>query len=169
MKRSFHILLIFLILLQSGGMFLFYQAQQAWVQHEMMNELTNRGTSFLFLKMTVSEFSSCRTGLHEISWHGSLYDVRSSAVHGKNVELQVIKDSRETDILKKARAFARNHGERDKSVPVRLVKLLVLSYISPCKDTGPAPEDKNCDYCIPYIKSAISWPIDISTPPPETV
>ncbi|MEI7663362.1 MAG: hypothetical protein WCK34_14235, partial [Bacteroidota bacterium] len=72
-KKSFSLVLIVLILLQSGGLFLIYKAEQGCVHREMMRFLDNTENGFLVMTVPLAEFQQAKTGSRELCLQGILY------------------------------------------------------------------------------------------------
>jgi hypothetical protein len=169
MKRTVSIVCVFLILVQSGGLFIFYKVQQACVHYEMMQVVRNYRTSCQTLIISNSEFQRCRTGSNEMFFQGLLYDIKSAVIHGNKVELLVIKDTIEMGIVKKAIASAGSSRERHNGMPIQLVKLLMLNYISFVKKYDLTQEVRQSEHFITYFNTAVTHPIDVLTPPPKSI
>ncbi|MEI6900248.1 MAG: hypothetical protein WCL00_10235 [Bacteroidota bacterium] len=166
MRKAGYFILVTLLLLQSGGLFLMYKAQQTYVQYEMMLVLSAKKQNFISLSLSMAEYFRSKIGSKELSWHGDLYDIKSLSFHEKHVELLVLKDNRETTILKRAGATA-NGGEHNHGFPVQLRRILMLTYLFPLAIESnqhvPVLE-------VRYQLRSDSWRslfTEITTPPPK--
>jgi hypothetical protein len=131
LKKPGYILLIIILLLQSGGVLLFFQVQQCIVQYEMSEKLINGKACFEKVTLTISEYKKFRIHSNEIVFDGKMYDVKTASVKNNTVELLVINDNEEEFILKKIKYAIKNSGLPDGKLPIQLIKLISLFYLSP--------------------------------------
>ena len=96
MKTAFPALLIMLILLQSGGLFLVFTAEQGYVHQQMTLAVQNCGGGFSTIIIAMDEYLRAKNGSREIMLHGVYYDVKSVAFKGSRVELHLLRDDSET-------------------------------------------------------------------------
>lgn len=131
MKRSLYILLLTVVLMQSGGIVVFYRIRQLSIKYAMMQELRNEEKNLENIVLSISEFEKCRINRHEIRYQGNMYDIKSSHIKGGNITLVVVNDKKEANILKKLNQIADNEDENKKQFPDKLLKFMTLLYVCP--------------------------------------
>lgn len=168
MKKSVYILLLTFILLQSGGMVVFYRIRQMSIKYAMVQKLKNDEKNLENIVLSISEFEKCRINRHEIRYHGNMYDIKSSHADGKNITLVVINDKKEAKILKKLNQIADNEDENKKQLPDKLLKFMSLIYVCPEHSalTFIASEEVSFEQ---KSDNDYLFLADISSPPPKLV
>ena len=89
MKKVAGLVLLSLIIFQSGGLFLSFMAGQYIVKYGMTQDLQKADQAYQFLDLTVDEFHRAAVGSHEIYFQGNLYDVKSKVRSGNSLKLRV--------------------------------------------------------------------------------
>ena len=167
MKKVAGLVLLSLIIFQSGGLFLSFMAGQYIVKYGMTQDLQRTDQVYQQLDLTVDEFQRAAIGSREIYFQGNLYDVKSTVRSGNSIKLHVLRDARETYIFRKLNTLARNTGAGPDGLSARVLKLLLQVYIVPARHRIPVPGTDQFVSYRPILKSTISWPVAILTPPPE--
>ncbi|MEI6683700.1 MAG: hypothetical protein WCO44_13775 [Bacteroidota bacterium] len=167
MNRSFCVALISLILLQTGGLYLVFQAEQVFVQYETVAALRNRDAGMVTRTIPAAEFKQSAEGTREIVLHGKLYDIKSATVKGGMVVLHLFKDDREMNIMHRAGIAARCDGSGNHGIPVKLVKLMIADYLFPGKCDGTSLPCEHPEWKTGRPEHIRSHNGTITTPPPE--
>ena len=109
LKRSLCILLIAILLLQSGVLVLYFQCHQLIVKIEMKERMNLDETKFETMLLSVADYHRSIVNSHEITIGGEMYDVKTvKYVQGK-VELKLIHDKHEGNIIKKIKYLSLIH------------------------------------------------------------
>ena len=168
MKKLVYILLLAVLLLQSGGLVVLYRIRQMSIKYTMMQELKQEEKNLEKLVLTLSDFEKCRINGHEIRYHGNMYDIKSSHITGENITLTVINDKKEAKILKKLKHLAENDHESSNRLPDKLIKFMSLTYVFP---------ENNSETFLTFgvisfgqkSENEYSFLADILSPPPKLV
>jgi hypothetical protein len=162
-----YIVLIIILLLQSGGVLLIFQAQQCIVQYEMSEKLINGNASFEKVTLTVSEYKKYRIHSNEILFNGKMYDVKTATVKNNTVELLVIHDNEEEFILKKIKYAVKNSGLPDGKLPIQLFKLISLIYLPPFSEHILFDSSSTTNIFHQSNSNVFTGDSDIPFPPPR--
>ena len=131
MKKLVYILLLAVLLLQSGGLVVFYRIRQMSIKYAMIQELKREEKNLEKLVLSISEFEKCRINAHEIRYHGNMYDIKSRQTQGENILLTVINDKKETKIIEGLKHMAENENGNKTQLPDKVFKFLTLTYVCP--------------------------------------
>lgn len=124
-------MLTVLLLLQAGGLLLFYEAEQLYAHHEMQQSLKKCNRSTLLLTVSLDEYREGRIGKDELRLRGKMYDIRSGKVAGDKVVLTVVRDRKEEEALRKIAQIAGGQKTDNNTIPKSLVELLSFVYLIP--------------------------------------
>lgn len=169
MKKTASILLLTLLLLQTGGILLIYKTQQCYVWYEMQHTLNDSNTRFQKLELSLSDFQKSKINSDEIFFQGKMYDVKSVQVSGNIVNLLVINDKDEDSILKKIDNFLNTTQKDNSKLPYQLQQLLSLNYLSPYSVNFFFIPSLSITTFHSLNLNLISNDSDTSSPPPESV
>jgi hypothetical protein len=167
LKKTGYILLLAILLLQTGGMLLVYKIQQFYVQYEMSLIVKDSNTSFEKLILSADEYQKSRVNSREILFKGNMYDVKSVKITGNTAELLVINDKKEKKLVKNIKDFLYKTNQQKKELPEQLQKFLSLNYL---------PADKELTDIVTILSSIIFYSpdgnilfhlSDIPSPPPK--
>ncbi len=166
-KKNIGLLLIFILVLQSGGLLIIGRLQQYNVQHLMSILLEKEDAKFEKLVLTVREYEESRINSKEISFKGNMYDIKSIRNKGEYVELLVINDLREKHIVNAIRNLAGGDDKTDRETPELIQRILSMNYLSPknSKILVVCPV-KEITFHKPQI-TIFSFKSNITTPPPQ--
>ncbi len=159
-----------LILLQSGGLLFYYQAQQYLMKQHMLKVVHNPNSLTTKLSLSFVDYQSATINQHEISLHGKLYDIKDLKIVKDKVELEVINDTGEENIIDDiSETVSKNEDSKSKDVNGKLIEFLGLFYIVPSIPTwhcfsGDADNEYNC-----YHESGVSRTPEKYVPPPEVI
>ena len=134
MKRITCFILLIAIMLQVGGLMLFYEVARSVVHYRMHSTLRNRKEGLQPLTITVAELKNAWVKKNEILYNGVMYDIKSLTVSGNRVSMQVVKDKKEQKLI----AHINKLGGKEKKqgdVMKRLMQLLTLDYMPPTQST----------------------------------
>ena len=135
-----------LLLLQAGGLLLFYEAEQLYVHHEMQQSLKKCDRPTLQLTVSLDEYREGRIGKDELRLCGKMYDIRSGKVAGDKVVLTVVRDRKEEEALRKIAQIVGGQKTDNNAIPKSLVELLSFVYLIP----------------EPYTIGIVVFPTDVS-------
>ncbi len=170
MKSCVSAVLLFLVILQSGGMMMCYTIQQEMIREEMREEMLRADTESELLVLTFEEYKSAKVDAREIRWDGQMFDVVSNKQEGGKVVLQVIRDHKEESLLRSLKKFIR-HGREDKGRLLSgVLQLSFLSYLQMHYTTlQPTVLMLNNSSSQEWIPALSSLNGDFQGPPPEFI
>lgn len=119
-----------ILLLQSGGMLIIFNIEQAYVHTKMTEKLKDSKTSFEKIRITNEDYKKSRINRNEIFYKGKMYDIKSSAEDGEMIELLVIHDNEEDNILHKIKKIFTGSSQPENKISNHIHHLISLSYIS---------------------------------------
>lgn len=131
MKKSSYITILFILLLQAGGLLFLLNAQRGFVQYKMSNVVLKENANFEKLILSKSTYQDSRINSKEISLAGKMFDVKSVLIEKDSVKLVVINDSKEENIVKIINNLLNATDIPCSQLPNQLYKLISLIYISP--------------------------------------
>lgn len=129
-----YILLLFVLLLQAGGMLFIYRAQQCFVKYEMQKILNDSRTNFEKITLSLTDFKKCKINSEEISLNGKMYDIKSVSIVGDKAELLVVNDTWEEEIVVHINKFFNRNNQPNTSDSKKLQQLLTMKYLSPANE-----------------------------------
>lgn len=106
MKRGIALVLILVILMQSGVMLLLTFLQQEAVNTGMQAYLQSPSAKTEIISMKLSDYRKASEG-NEIQWKGAMYDIKSIRSCGDQVKLTVCRDHLEEKIFSLLNALIR--------------------------------------------------------------
>jgi len=159
--------LLFILLLQAGGLLLVYKVQQHFVRFRMARAIENEQSLTEQLTISIMQFQESRINKKEILFRGNMYDIKSCIFSGDSVFLVVINDTREKKIMEKIKVLAgqKNHQSRD--IPNKIIKLCTLDYIIPAAFKSNIYNDFSEEKYPAYKEDHLSIEQDILSPPPK--
>ncbi len=121
--------LLLLLLLQSGGMFVFYSVQQGIHQYRMMRKIETETNGFETLRLSYDHYVKSLVETNEVRLNGHMFDIRSVRHFNDSVELVARRDHKEERILLAIRSFLPGQLPPHRKVPEYLLKLLNQHYV----------------------------------------
>ncbi len=167
LKKIGFIVLLSILLLQTGGLWLIYKAQQYYVQNEMEESLNNKETIFQNLSLSLNDFQKDKVNDHEVSINGKMYDIKSINIKGNKVELLAVNDIKEESIIEKINRSLNNGDQQNQELPNHIFKILTLFYISPTTGYNFLFQVKRQHILPSFCEIIISHKSGISSPPPR--
>ena len=128
MKRAGYLFLLFIILLQSGGLLFFYETKQFYIQYKVQKQLGEQVNKLHKITLTLSEFQKAKINDHEFSYNGYIYDIKSITFSNGLAELLAFQDSEETNIIDLINKTACTNNRNHNPVSEQLVRLLGIIY-----------------------------------------
>ncbi|MCW3105074.1 MAG: hypothetical protein JWO09_3514 [Bacteroidetes bacterium] len=121
-----------ILLLQAGGMLFIFKCQQYSAYFQMQQDLFHGSAKLEQLTFSLEEYNKNRQDDgDEISFQDKLYDVKSVTVNGKTVTLLAVNDTKEESVMLRIRDFIREASLPGNEVPMQLLQLFSMQYISP--------------------------------------
>jgi hypothetical protein len=157
-----------MLLLQSGGVFVFYGLKQYYVKQEMRERIVSTKMGMQKITLSVSEFQTCKINETEISMNGKMYDVKSVSISGNKVSLEVFNDMEEDEIIEKIN-LSINNSKQNKNQPDQIVQLLTSVYLHPSFQLSFTNKGFHEITFRTDIDLIHSRELEISSPPPRLV
>jgi hypothetical protein len=134
--------LLFILLLQAGGLLVVFRLQQNIIRHRMARIIESEPSNTESLTISLEEYKDCRVDRREICYKGHLYDIVSLQYTQNGVELKVIPDTREEAIAGKVRLLEEQDKNRQKQdLPQQVLKFNSQVYLSPGTQDNPIIHD----------------------------
>lgn len=162
-------MLLFLLMLQSGGLFVAYKMQQYAAKYAMQQSIRKSTSIVETLSMSRSEFAKSLVDNKEIRYKGKMYDIRSMSILNDSVHLMVVHDTKEENILKKIKNLFSDHHSQKNKVPQVLIQLLSLDYIQHTVNLNPFITHHVVSLNHHFSENILSQNSEILLPPPEVV
>jgi hypothetical protein len=126
-----------LLLLQAGGLLLFYEVEQVYARWEMAEAMEEASLPQEQITLTAGEYNKCKIGDDELRLNGKMYDIRSvKKVDGK-VIVTAVCDEYEGRVLDRISRVLMGHDDGGKAIPSPLLELLSFVYLVPASYTIP--------------------------------
>lgn len=169
MKKLGYIALIATLLSQAGGLFLIFKIQQCSIWYEMLHELREKTSGFEKFTLSTAEFKKCKIDDHEFFYKDEMYDYKSAVYTDSTVELLVIKDVRESAVIKKLKRIASNTNDVPNKGRMQLVKSYVANYIFPIINSHKIFRVSE-ELIFPNLSESTSaLNRELTSPPPELI
>lgn len=130
-KTTATCVLLALVLLQSGGLFLFYKGQQWHIQYDQFHKRYDCDQNLRNVSLGIADFLRCKVNSHEIDIEGKRYDIHSLKMDSDSVHLTVVHDVKEERIIGKIMALFSQETRDEQQMPTQLLKLIQLTYVCP--------------------------------------
>lgn len=168
-NKAICISLLFLLLMQVGGLSLIFKIQQCCVQHQMVKILSNDKTFFETIVLSSTDYKRATIAPHEMLLNGKMYDINSMKTIGGKVELQVVNDHGEEQIIDNIKTLASNHQQSNKEQSNFLFQLIGLLYIFPDTDSDFALQPHLLQHYFSFCEMITSNTKSVFSPPPDLV
>ncbi len=130
LRKSGYIILSLLLLLQAGGLLLFYEGQELYA-HWRMHRATEKDRATELLKLKAADYTRCRIGDDELLWHGKMFDVQTVKGAGDSVLLAVVHDEHEEWAIGEIARILQGPLKEPDAIPEPLLVLLSFVYLLP--------------------------------------
>lgn len=169
MKKIAFIFLLFILLLQNGGMLIIYKIMQLHDHYEMQQKLISDKTPLQKLFLSHSTFLESKINTHEIFYKGEMYDLKEVSYKKGGVELLVILDKKEGKTMRHINDLASNAHHTDKKSPNRMLGMLFLiCSITNMTTTCFIPQSTKNKFR-KYNTELLKGVLEIPAPPPRCV
>lgn len=168
MKKVGYIALISILILQSGGLWVYFKCKQFEIQYRMFTSMHSDQLEYQKISLSISEYSKCKLNKREMNYQGKLYDIKSVEIHADQVDVLVVHDKEEEGIKERIEILFQKKGTQEKGFLTVLEKLSTLNYT--CPETyfvlKPDRVKKNFINCSEGILTSEK---EITTPPPKVI
>jgi len=131
LKKIITILIVSILVLQTGGIIFVLQIQQVLNGITISKLLEEDNAHFSEIEISKTDFEKSKIDENEFYFKNELYDIKSITKKGSRYKIIAIKDSEETNILVRfKKVFDGNKNSKNKR-PDSLVKLLSLVFVDP--------------------------------------
>ena len=134
MKKIVTILIVSILVLQTGGIIFVLQIQQVLNGFNISKLLEEDNTHFSEIQISKTDFEKSKIDENEFYFRNELYDIKSITKQGRNYKIIAIKDSEETNILERFKKVFDGTKNQKNKTPDSLVKLLSLVFVVPKSD-----------------------------------
>lgn len=170
MKTTGYILLVTILMLQSGGLGLIYSMMESKVQYEMLGKVAKKETRFQTIRLTLEEFKKRKINAGEIFYQGNMYDIKSVKIENNIAELLVLNDTKEKNICEHIQSLNENNSKSDNNDQTfQLIKLITLPFICHTNDVAMLFQESGVTVFFSYSENMVSSYSKIPSPPPKSV
>ena len=166
MKKIVTILIISILVLQTGGIIFVLQIQQVLNGFNISKLLEEDNTHFSEIQISKTDFEKSKIDDDEFYFRNELYDIKSITKQGRNYNIIAIKDSEETNILERFKKVFDGTKNQKNKTPDSLVKLLSLVFVVPKSDPTIFFKITIKNSYISSIENTKDKAIAVPTPPP---
>lgn len=166
MKKIVTILIVSILVLQTGGIIFVMQIQQVLNGFNISKLLEEDNTHFSEIQISKTDFEKSKFDENEFYFRNELYDIKSITKQGSNYKIIAIKDSEETNILERFKKIFDGTKNQKNKTPDSLVKLLSLVFVVPKSDPSIFLKITIKNNYISTIENTKDKAIAVPTPPP---
>ena len=166
MKKIVTILIVSILVLQTGGIIFVLQIQQVLNGFNISKLLEEDNTHFSEIQISKTDFEKSKIDENEFYFRNELYDIKSITKQGRNYKIIAIKDSEETNILERFKKVFDGTKNQKNKTPDSLVKLLSLVFVVPKSDPSIFLKITIQNNYISTIENTKDKAIAVPTPPP---
>ncbi len=166
MKKIVTILIVSILVLQTGGIIFVLQIQQVLNGFNISKLLEEDNTHFSEIQISKTDFEKSKIDENEFYFRNELYDIKSITKQGRNYKIIAIKDSEETNILERFKKVFDGTKNQKNKTPDSLVKLLSLVFVVPKSDPSIFLKITIKNNYISTIENTKDKAIAVPTPPP---
>ena len=131
MKKIVTILIVSILVLQTGGIIFVLQIQQVLNGFNISKLLEEDDAHLSEIQISKIDFEKSKIDDDEFYFRNELYDIKSITKQGRNYKIIAIKDSEERNILERfKKVFDGSKNQKNKTSD-SLVKLLSLVFVVP--------------------------------------
>lgn len=168
MKRFGALFFLFLLFLQSGGLFWAYKAGHYGLKLDRKERLEDPTANFVNLTIPLDAYhQSLKDDGLEIMWKGVLYDIKSVSYHASHVEIVAMADHKEANLISRFEAFLQKTNAHQKQLPIPLNILSILIYIAPYNGFCVQAKELKPLLVHPKQFATSTHASEINSPPPE--
>ena len=132
MKKLVILLLLPLLLLQIGGLLLFYTMQQTAERLDTWQQVAEGKGEFVTIKTSIDAYRKGKQNEHEAVLNGRLFDIKSGTITGDSVEIIAFNDTEEEEIIRKINCLFNDLSNRTpNSTSQKFFKLFKTTAVCP--------------------------------------
>ena len=166
MKKIVTILIVTILILQTGGVILVLQCQQLLNSINISKILEEENANFSEIQISKTNFEKLKIDDDEFYYRNELYDIKSIIKKGSDYKIIAIRDSEETNILERfKKIFDENKNQKNKT-PDSLVKLLSLVFVMPKSNAVAFYKIAKENIYITTTEKTVNKELSVATPPP---
>lgn len=166
LKKIVTILIVSILVLQTGGVIFVLQIQQVLNGINISKLLEEDNAHFSEIQISKYEFEKSKIGDDEFYFRNELYDIKSIIKKGSDYKIIAIRDREEINILERFKKIFDGNKNKNNKTPDDLVKLLSLVFVLPEAESAIFYKIMNEKHCSYTIESTIDKILAVPTPPP---
>ena len=166
MKKIVTILIVSILVLQTGGIIFVLQIQQVLNGINISKLLEEDNSHFTEIQISKNDFEKSKIDDDEFYFRKELYDIKSIIKKGNDYKIIAIRDSEETNILERFKKIFDGNKNQNNKTPDALVKLLSLVFVLPKSESAIFYKITNEKICSYTIENTIDKILAVPTPPP---
>jgi len=166
LKKIVTILIVTILILQTGGVILVLQCQQLLNSINISKILEEENANFSEFQISKTNFEKLKIDDDEFYYRNELYDIKSIIKKGSDYKIIAIRDSEETNILERfKKIFDENKNQKNKTSD-SLAKLLSLVFVLPKSESVIFYKIYRKNIHISPAENIIAKTLAVPTPPP---
>ena len=166
MKKFVTILIVSILVLQTGGIIFVLQIQQVLNVINISKLLEEENAHFSEIQISKSDFEKSKIDDHEFYFRNELYDIKSIIKKGSEYKIIAIRDSEETNILERFKKIFDGNKNQNNKTPDALVKLLSLVFVLPNSTSTSFFKLIKENIYITTTENTVNKALSVPTPPP---
>jgi len=127
LKRFFSIFFVIIIIFQSFGLLLYFEAHQVYLKYTKLQRLNLNDKTTLILSF--NQYLKAINSENEISFNGNMYDIVERTFIKEKVEITCIKDLKEDHILKSILGLFQHKNKKNEKTLGKIFKHIKFNYI----------------------------------------
>ena len=131
MKQIGYILLTLLLVLQAGGLLVWYEVKQGVVRYQQHRRSMKADAPRQLLVLTAEAYQKARVRKRDVKVDGKMYDVVSVVRQGGHVYVTAVRDHKEERVLHRIATIAGHTQDGSSMLPDGLLRLLSIVYVLP--------------------------------------
>lgn len=166
MKKIVTILIVIILVLQTGGVILVLQCQQLLNSINISKLLEEDNANFCEINISKTDFEKSKINEDEFYYKNDLYDIKSIINKGGDYKIIAIKDGEETNILERfKKIFVENKNQKNKTSD-SLLKILSFVFVLPKSNAVVIYKIAIENIYNTTTEKPVNKELSVATPPP---
>jgi hypothetical protein len=169
LKRLFSIALLFFLLANLAGFYVYFYFRLIEIRSEMRAALKNSPEKLQAISLSLTEYQKAKEGDDEIKWRGEMYDVAFTELQGERITIFGLRDEAETNLLAFLKSVVNTASQDHQSPPTSLIQFSSLVFTLPHNSpiTSIIAPSRHTHFTL-YLFGCYQTYDEISSPPPQS-
>jgi hypothetical protein len=166
-KRVASLFILFVMLFNGAGFYMYYSMQLIEIRHEMRVALKNTPERELeVLKFSIDEFKELGQDPDEIQQGGKIYDVARIKTTSDSVFVLAKHDEQEESLSEILDYFVNPPLKSNAALQGPIMEFLTLTFVLPCSSFHFTCRISSAEANTPYLKTIVEYNPSPNAPPP---